>query len=72
MSGQVTGLRIAVCDLFDFLHAVQLAPSAFASPFLAFFVGVGFVALCCFLAWMRTTILAGGIAVVRSGVFVVC
>ena len=35
-SGQVTDLRIAVCDLFGFFYAVQLEPLAFAaSPFLA-------------------------------------
>ena len=27
---------------------------------------------CCFFAWMRTAILAGGIAVVRSGFVVFC
>ena len=29
---------------------------------------VGVVAFCCFFAWVRTAILAGGVAVVRSGV----
>ena len=69
-SVRVTDLRIAVCDLWCFFHAVQLAP--FLHHFLAFSVLVGLVALCCFLAWMRTAILAGGIAVVRSGVDVFC
>ena len=53
---------------FDSFHAVQLWLRHFAdSPFLAGLVAVCLFSSCFLLAWMRTAILAGGIAVVRSG-----
>ena len=60
-------VRSPVC-----LHAVQLAPPAFAFTIFGVLLVFALLFLCCFLAWMRTAILAGGIAVVRSGFCVFC
>ena len=54
------------------LHAVQLAPLAFAFTIFGVLFVLALLVLCCFLAWMKTAILAEGIAVVRSGFCVVC
>ena len=75
-----TDSRIAVCDLLISFgkgrdpnlevnktnHAVLSYP--LLPTFLAVVLVVGFVASCCFFAWMRTAILAPRIAVLRSGV----
>ena len=61
-----TDLPIAVGDFFLTTCCTVLPP---ASAFIIFglFGFVGLVASVLFLGWMRTAILAGGIAVVRSG-----
>ena len=59
-----TGLVIAVCDS---LLLICEWLRAFDFTIFSVFGFVGFVASVLFLCWMRTAILAGGIAVVRSG-----
>ena len=54
-----------------FLHVVQVEPLAFSFTIFGVFCRVALLLLCGFFAWMRTAILAAGIAVVRSG-FCLC
>ena len=60
-----TGSMLAVCD--SFLDCVQVGHWLLISPFLAFSVLLALLFRFLLLRWMRTAILAGGIAVVRSG-----
>ena len=56
-----TDLIIAVCDLFFVYMLYSLSHRLLLSPFLAFFVVFALLVRCCFFAWMRTAILAGGL-----------
>ena len=49
------------------IQVVQLEPPASAFTIFSGLVVFALLLRCCFFAWMRTAILAGGIAVVRSG-----
>ena len=63
---------VSLCTIFYFFIALQLAPPAFRlHHFWLFLFVCAVLVLLCFLAWMRTAILAGGIAVVRSGFCVI-
>ena len=65
--GLVIPDRCSLCATLFYLDGVQLSFLLMISPFLALSVLLAVLLFCLLFRWMRTAILAGGIAVVRSG-----